>query len=357
MIPIIAGLILAQAGPVQVEVFSSGQEGAHTYRIPSVIATAKGTLLAFCEKRIKGSGDAGDIDLVLRRSTDGGSTWGPMQMVWDDGTNTCGNPCPVVDRATGTIWLLLTHNLGTDSEGAIVKGSAKGSRTVWISKSSDDGASWSKPAEITKDVKPPAWTWFATGPGVGIQLKGGRLAVPCDSKNLGGKIGYSFVIYSDDQGASWRAGGTVGDAWNECQVAELSDGALMLNMRNHERSRRARGVALSRDGGLTWTEAKPDPALIEPVCQAGLLRLDPGRLLFSNPASSKSREKLTVRSSTDDGKSWPASRTIHEGPAAYSCLVALPEASIGCLYERGDKKAYEKITFARFTLAWLLTPP
>jgi sialidase-1 len=352
-------LILAlalQSDFTQVEVFAAGQSETHTYRIPALAVTAKGTLLAFAEARKKGTSDTGNIDLVVRRSADSGATWGPVQIVWDEGENTCGNPCPVVDRQTGTIWLLLTHNLGKDHEADIVKGTAAGSRTVWISKSDDDGATWAAPVEISKDVKKPEWTWFATGPGVGIQTKAGRLVVPCDSKNVGGKIGYSFVIFSDDHGKTWKTGGTVGDLWNECQVAELADGSLMLNMRNHDRSKRERGVALSRDGGVTWSEAKPDPALVEPVCQASLLRHSLGektRLLFSNPGTSSTRSRLTVRLSYDEGKTWPVARALHDGPAAYSCLAALPDGTMGCLYERGDQKPYEKVTLARFTLAWL----
>jgi len=346
----LALLLLLQAETV--EVFAAGQADVHTYRIPSVIVTPKGTVLAFAEARKKGTSDTGNIDLVVRRSADGGATWGPIQTVWDDGDNTCGNPCPVVDRATGTLWLLLTHNLGKDHEKDIVTGKAAGSRTVWITKSDDDGVTWAKPVEITAQVKKPAWTWFATGPGVGIQTAAGRLVVPCDSKEKDGKVGYAFVIFSDDQGKTWKAGGTVGDAWNECQVAELSEGTLMLNMRNHDRAKKERGVAVSRDGGLTWSEAKPDPALVEPVCQASLIRTGK-RLLFSNPASTKARARMAVRASDDDGMTWPVEKVLHEGPAAYSCLVALPDGKIGCLYECGDKKPYERIVFTRFDPAWL----
>ncbi len=345
--------------PRQVDVFVSGQEGYHTFRIPSAIVTPKGTVLAFCEGRKKGRGDAGDIDLVLRRSADGGATWDPLQVVWDDEANTCGNPCPVVDRSTGTIWLLLTHNLGRDAERDIIAGKSEGSRTVWISRSDDDGATWAKPAEITSSVKKPEWTWFATGPGIGIQLKDGRLVVPCDSVTLGGKKAHSFVIFSDDHGKSWRTGGMASDHHNECQVAELADGSLLLNMRNHGSSKRQRGVAASKDGGLTWSEVRFDPVLVEPVCQASLLRytLRPGhaknRLLFSNPGTEKSRTRMTVRLSCDEGQTWPAEKLLHEGPSAYSCLAVLPDLSIGCLYERGEKSPYEKITFARFPLSWL----
>jgi len=365
LIPVLAAAVLGAGAPPspeeprQVEVFVSGQEGYHTYRIPSAFVTPKGTVLAFCEGRRKGRGDSGDIDLVLRRSTDGGATWGPLQVAWDDGANTCGNPCPVLDRSTGTIWLLLTHNLGRDVERDIIAGKSEGSRTVWISKSDDDGATWAKPEEITASVKKPDWAWFATGPGVGIQLRDGRLVVPCDSIPLGGKKAHSFVIFSDDHGRSWKAGGTASDRHNECQVAELADGRLLLNMRNHGSPGRRRGTAESRDGGLTWSEVRPDDALPEPVCQASLLRhtLRPphakNRLLFSNPGTDKGRTRMTVRLSYDEGQTWPVSRVLHEGPSAYSCLAVLADLSIGCLYERGEKSPYEKITFARFPLGWL----
>src|SRR5262249_2601354 len=219
------------AEPVQMPVFVAGEGGYHTYRIPSVIVTPKGTVLAFCEGRKGGRGDAGDIDLLLKRSTDGGKTWGKAQVVWDDGENTCGNPCPVVDAKTGTVGLLMTHNLGTDTEAAIVASKSKGTRTVWLTSSTDDGATWAKPVEITRDVKKPEWTWYATGPGVGIQLKSGRLLVPCDSKSDGGKVRESHVIFSDDGGKSWKLGGVVGPNCNECQAVELADGSVMLNMR------------------------------------------------------------------------------------------------------------------------------
>lgn len=373
---ILAGLCLAQMcvlanggtiatdSPAQTDVFVAGAESYHTFRIPSVIvAPARrhektSTVLAFCEGRRHSRSDSGDIDLVLKRSTDEGKTWGALQIVWDDGVNTCGNPCPVIDRETGTIWLLMTHNLGEDTEAKIVDSTSKGTRTAWVTKSADNGATWSPPIEITKDVKPPNWTWFATGPGLGIQLKSGRLLIPCDNKVAGTKERQSHVIYSDDHGATWKLGGVLGPDCNESQIAELGDGSVMINMRStHGQNRRA--VATSKDGGLTWSEVKLDDTLIEPVCQASLLSLGAGlgmktaTLLFSNPASAK-REKMTVRMSFDDGKMWPLARTLHAGPAAYSCLtLLLTEGTVGCLYERGDANPYERITFARFSLRWL----
>jgi sialidase-1 len=351
---VVAALGAARAAePEQAPVFVAGQDGYHTYRIPSLIVTPKGTLLAFCEGRKNGRGDTGDIDLLLKRSADGGKTWGKAQVVWDDADNTCGNPCPVIERDTGTVWLLLTHNLGKDTEAKIVDGTSKGTRTAWVTRSTDDGATWARPVEITKDVKKADWTWYATGPGVGIQLKGGRLVIPCDNKVAESKARQSHVIYSDDKGATWKLGAVVGPGCNESQAVELADGSVMLNMRSYQANNR-RLVAVSKDGGLTFTKPVEDETLVEPVCQASILRGpgEKGGLLFSNPASRK-REKMTVRLSEDEGKTWPVARVLHEGPAAYSCLAVLPGGTIACLYERGAKNPYEEIVLARFTPEWL----
>jgi sialidase-1 len=334
--------------------FVAGKHGYHSYRIPALIVTKKGTLLAFCEARKNGPRDWGDIDLLLVRSFDGGRTWGKPQVVWDDGENTCGNPCPVVDSKTGTIWLPLTHNLGADKQDAIVGGTSRGTRTVWITKSDDDGATWARPVEITRDVKKADWTWYATGPGVGIQLRSGRLIVPCDNYVAGSKARQSHVIYSDDGGKSWKLGGVVGPDCNECQAVELSDGRVMLNIRGY-RGERRRLVAISKDGGETFSNPLPEAALVEPVCQASLVR-DPaasGSLLFSNPASTK-REKMTVRASLDDGRTFPHARLLHAGPSGYSCLAVLADGGIGCLYERGQRNYHQEIVFARFSRAWLI---
>lgn len=345
------------AAPKEIDVFVSGKDGYHTFRIPAVIATKKGTLLAFCEGRKKGRGDSGDIDLVLRRSSDGGKTWGPLQVVADFGPDTVGNPCPVVDQRTGTIWLPLTKNLGNETEKHIRDGTSKEPRTVWLTKSDDDGATWARPVEITASVRRDNWTWYATGPGCSIQLKGGRLVVPCNHSVAGTKARHSHVMYSDDGGKTWKIGGVLGKDTNECQAVEREDGTLLMNMRSyHGKNRRA--VATSKDGGLTWSEVALDDALIESVCQASLIRFTTAkeggksRLLFANPASTK-REKMTVRLSYDEGKTWPVSRELCGGPSAYSALVALPGGMAGCLYERGEKSPYERIAFARFTLDWL----
>lgn len=341
------------------DIWVSGEGGYHTYRIPALITATDGTLLAFCEGRKNSRYDAGDIDLLLRRSTDGGATWGPVQVIWDDGPNTAGNPCPVVDERTGRIWMTSTRNLGEDIESEILAETGEGTRTVWVFYSDDHGATWSKPREITADVKRDNWTWYATGPGVGIQLESGRLVIPCDHAVAGTKRYGSHAIYSDDGGASWKIGGVIPDRVNECQVVEMADGSLLLNMRSYHRLNR-RAVARSTDGGLTWSELWHDDALVEPVCQASFLRYtlarDPqhnrNRVLFLNPAATN-RTNMTLRLSYDEAATWPVSRVLHAGPSAYSSIAILPNGQIGTLYECGDDSPYQAIRFGRVDLRWL----
>ena len=170
-VPALAALIFAAAA-WPVDVYRAGEGGYSTYRIPALITTAKGTLLAFCEGRRNSASDAGDIDVLLRRSFDKGKSWSPVQVVADMSDDTVGNPTPVVERSTGDILLLLTRNPGRINEAQIIQGN--GQRTVWLTRSRDDGATWSAPVEITAQVKQPDWTWYATGPGNGIQLRSGR---------------------------------------------------------------------------------------------------------------------------------------------------------------------------------------
>ena len=338
------------AEPVRtVEVFRSGEGGYHTYRIPALIETKKGTLLGFCEGRRGSRSDTGDIDLLLKRSRDGGKTWGAVQVIADMGPNTIGNPCPVQDRKTGRILLPLTFNLGNVTEKQMIDRAVPARRTVFVCHSDDDGKRWSTAREITEQTRRADWTWYATGPGNGIQTKTGRIVIPCDHVEEGTKEKYSHVIYSDDGGGTWKIGGRAGAGTNECAVVELRDGSLLLNMRSyHGKNRRA--VAVSRDGGLTWSETRWDEALVEPVCQASLIAAG-GVLYFSNPASVK-RERMTVRASRDDGGTW-AERVLHAGPAAYSSLATVGKRDLGCLYECGEQSAYERIVFARFARAWL----
>jgi len=346
-------------GPSRVDVFEAGKDGYHTFRIPSLISTPKGALIAVCEGRKQGRGDSGDIDLVMKRSFDNGATWTPMRVIDDDGENTTGNPTLVVERKSGVIFLLLTRNPGDYKESEAVDGLSAASRTVWMMKSDDDGATWSKPVEITKSVKKPEWRWYATGPGVGIQLKNGRLVIPCNHTEAGTHVSRSHIIYSDDQGNTWKIGGVADPHTNESQVVERADGSLLWNMRNArvEPQYYTRAIATSRDGGLKWSPVSHDPMLIEPICQASVIRYPKSDLLlFSNPATLK-RQKLTVRLSRDGGRTWPVAKVICEKAAAYSSLEALKDGSIGLLYENGEKDAYEKITFSRFTLSWLNGEP
>ncbi len=350
------------------DVFVSGREGYHTYRIPALLVTKKGTLLAFCEGRKATRSDSGDIDLLVKRSKDFGKTWSNQKIVWDDRENTCGNPCPVVDRETGTIWLLMTWNRGDDRESAIKKNTSRDTRRVWVCRSNNDGLTWSKPKEITATAKRPEWRWYATGPGVGIQLqKGpwkGRMVIPCDHSIVSADDpdGYnSHVIISDDHGQTWYIGGVISPKVNECQAVELDNGTLMINMRNYDRSKTTRAIATSADGGITFSKVSHDPVLVEPICQASFLRYtlrskqDRNRLLFSNPAHAKrgDRRDMTVRLSYDEGRSWPVAKLLYAGPSAYSCLTILPNGNIACLYEAGQKSPYEKIIFTSFTLDWL----
>lgn len=332
-----------------VAVWRAGDGGVHTYRIPALVVCANGDLLAFAEARHGSSGDSGDIDLVARRSSDGGRTWGEQTVVWDDGPNTCGNPCPVVTE-NGAIVLLSTRNLGQDHESEIIAGTSEGTRTVWVLRSEDHGVTWSEPREITADVKDAEWTWYATGPGAGIRMErgphAGRLVIPCDHIERGTKRYLSHVILSDDGGRTWRLGGSSPrDQVNECEVAELEDGALLLNMRNYDRAQRTRQQTVSRDGGETWRDQRHVPELVEPICQASLRRLrwasdaGPGVLLFSNPGSRSAREAMTLRASFDDGATWPWSVLLDGGPSAYSCLQPLPDGAVLCLYESGPYRA------------------
>ena len=361
---LLAGALLLSSGrraaePVVTDVFIAGENGYHTYRIPAIVVTRSGALLALAEARRAGAGDAGDIDLVLRRSTDGGASWLPLTVIGDNGPNTFGNPCPVVDRETGTVWLLSTQNRGTDREKDIVAGTSAGTRTVWVMKSLDEGATWSTPVEITASVKRPDWTWYATGPGVGIQTSSGRFVIPANHAEAATGIHRSHLVLSDDRGVTWQLGASADDGTNESQVVELADGRLMLNMRNHPpKPENFRLIATSPDGGRTLSTATPNRALIEPPAQASLVRFtrhppaDRNRLLFANPAAVR-RERMTVRLSHDEGATWPLARVVHDGPAAYSSLVVLSDSSIGLLYERGAASPYERMTFTRFSLEWL----
>ncbi len=342
------------------DVFVNGKEGYFSFRIPSLITTQKGTLLAICEGRKNSLNDHGDIDLILKRSTDHGQTWGPIELIHEEGKGkevTIGNPCPVIDQKTGVIWMPFCRN----------------NKDVLITFSNNDGRTWSNPIDITSSVKPSDWGWYATGPGVGIQLThgkhAGRLVIPCDHREkLNGKWTMkSHIIYSDNHGVNWKRGGSADIHTDECQVVELSDGRLLLNMRNYwgrtgkvKEKGGMRAVAFSDDGGESWSSLTFDKKLVEPICQASLIRFDsPAHskplLIFSNPASSSKRHTMTVRVSKDEGKTWPVAKVLNQGPSGYSCLTVLKNGTIGCLFENGPNNSTEKITFTRMNVEELLS--
>lgn len=346
------------------DIFASGVGDYHTYRIPAIVATKKGTLLAFCEGRKSGRGDAGNIDMLVSRSMDRGKTWSKPLVVWDDGDNTCGNPAPVVDRETGVIWLPMTWNLGSDHEGEIMTGRSKEPRHAYVTHSDDDGLTWARPKMISETVRKPHWRWYATGPGNAIQLTRGphqgRLLIPANHSDHSDteKHPYrSHVFWSDDHGETWQLGGVHEGRTNESAVVELADGSILQAMRSYH-GQNKRAMSVSRDGGKTWGKVYLDDALQTPVCQASILRYSwpedknhgsKSRILFSSPRGS-SRSNLTVWLSYDEGTTWPVSKQIHAGGSAYSNLVALPDGRIGVLYE---KDGYKTISLATFDLQWL----
>ena len=332
---------------MKTNVFTGGRDGYHTYRIPALLAAPGGSLLAFCEGRRNDRSDHGDIDLLVKRSEDRGRSWSEQSVVYcEAGEITIGNPCPVVDAETGAIRMLFCRE----------------NVDVLVTSSTDDGLTWSGPIDITRDVKEEAWTWYATGPGVGIQLRNGarkgRLLIPCDHRNPETYDCGSHSVYSDDGGSSWRLGGSVRPGANECQFGELADGTVVMNTRMQTHSEGYRGTAFSRDGGESWTGFTHDRNLPCPKCQASMVEGEAeNSLLFSNPAApgpaspdGGERVKLTFRSSSDGGRSWPAAKVLHAGPAAYSCLALLSDGSAGCLYEAGTASPYEHIVFERFRL-------
>ena len=338
-------------------IFTARTDGYHTFRIPALAKSQKGTLLAFCEGRKLSGSDTGDINLILRRSTDGGTSWGNIITVWDDGVNTCGNPSPVVDPVTGRIHLLMTWNLGSDGKAAgdfNKDGATKDTRRVWYTCSDDDGLTWSKPREITSSVKKDDWGWYATGPCHGIVLTKapyeGRIVIPCDYNQKGGS-GYSHIIYSDDSGASWKIGGAV-KGGNESTVAEMEDGRLIISCRAGGGKRL---LAYSADGGETFSAGTVNSGLPDPRCQGTILsasRDGKGVLIHCNCSNSSARTHLTLKGSTDFGATWCGGQIIWEKFAAYSDITLINDGIVGVLYENGEKGSYERISFEKVPLGY-----
>lgn len=340
----------AKAPPVeQVEVFANGADGVCQYRIPALVVSNEGTLIAACDARVDRPGDLpNNIDIVVKRSADNGRTWGPLQRVAvfseEEGG---GDPCLLVDRVTGTLWLFYDYGVPHPT--------LPNKRDVMshVITSTDDGETWSEPRDLTPQFKRDDWYFLAAAPGMGIQLRSGRLIAPVYSARRT-EPQHCHALYSDDHGVTWTLGEGVGGPLVEPQIVELDDGRLMMNMRQ-PRSKKCRAVAFSADAGQTWSRAKDDPGLIEPACQASFIRLtatsngdDRNRLLFTNPAHSDRRVNMTVRLSYDEGTTWPVSRVIHTGASMYSCMAVLPDAALGLLFEKDNG-----LTFVRLTLDWL----
>ena len=344
-------LFLTLAGPLPaLDLYTgTGQAPRHTYRIPTLAVTKQGTLLAFAERRVEGKGDNGDIDTVLKRSTDGGKTWSEEITVADIGADTIGNACPTVDPESGAITVVMTWNRVPEKK--VVPGFGEDSRLVYLSRSTDDGLTWSKPEDITRQVKLGNWSWFASGPGSGIVLERGphkgRFVLGVNHKEAEGYRAHA--IYSDDRGKTWKSSRSFAALHtNECEVAELEDGVLMLNMRNHGSPKKERAVAISGDSGETWSETTWDASLPEPQCMGTLKRhswsgnAKPGLLLFMNPASEEGRRDLVLRGSKDDGKTWSTKTLVKPGDAAYSHLAVMPDGKVALAYETDN---YGKLVF------------
>jgi sialidase-1 len=358
---------LAAADLKSVAVFKAGTDGYHTFRIPAIIRAKNGDLLAFAEGRKNGPGDHGDIDIVLKRSSDDGQSWGRMQLVQDESEDPTsrvwiGNPTPIVDLMDpvhpGQIWLVFTRS----------------NEQMFIISSDDNGMTWSKRREISKSALKPEWNWCAAGPVHGIQLErgphAGRLIAPCDHRIKDVDSWGSHIVYSDDHGATWKLGAAdthaKGDPLhpNECVAVELVDGRVYVNAREHQGSDPAsRTIAYSSDGGLTFDAPfAAEPNITSPVVQNSLIRLaakDRGDhenvLIYSGPGHKTKRQDLTILASYDEGKTWGRKTVLHRGPVAYSDLVKLDGDRVGVLFEAG-KKLYDEILFATFSLDDLAKP-
>ncbi|MGC9541139.1 sialidase family protein [Streptomyces sp. UG1] len=343
--------------------FRAGREGYASFRIPAVVATAAGTLLAFCEGRVDSAADHGHIDIVLKRSTDGGRTWGPLEVAADNSWHLAGNPAPVV-LDTGRVLLVYLRNHADATEAGILRGEVSDAdgRRIWVRYSDDDGVTWSTSREITAQVKRPEWRWYATTPGHAIQLGTGRVVVPANhtvpptGTDIGTEARYNsgHCLLSDDRGETWRIGyvDENTDGYinvNETTAAELPDGRVYFNTRNDSPSPGNRADAYSQDGGETLVKPfRPQAGLTAPICEASILQLrDPDVLLYSGPADPAARALMTIRASTDGGVTWRSAHTADGLPAAYSDLVRIDADTVGLLYETGDFGPYETITFRR----------
>lgn len=339
--------------PTRVVVRKQGDDGVHTYRIPGLAVSSKGTLLAVFDCRNKGMVDLpADVDVGLMRSTDDGATWGKMQRIMDYDAaepgsrgNGVGDPCIVADPKTGTIYVVALWSKGNRSW----HGSGPGltpdeTGQLVISRSDDDGVTWSAPVSITPQVKDPAWRICFQGPGAGIVARDGAIVIPAQFKAVD-NIPHSCFIRSTDGGNTWKISPPAipGEPrTSESQIAELPDGGLLLSMRN-ETGAGQRAWAVWKDG--KWSDHWL--AATDPTCMASLLQLPGGKLVLSGPNDPKRRVAMTLRTSGDGGRTWDVARLLDPRPAAYSCMARLRDGSIGVIYETGEKNPYETLTFVR----------
>lgn len=368
----------AQSGSAPAEfeqqvLFKAAQDpGYACFRIPAVVRTPRGTLLAFAEGRVHDCGDAGDIDIVVKRSTDGGRSWGPLQVVNEGAGDTHGNPAPVVDRETGRVVLAETYNTGrTDGRGCDVPCD----RTPHLQYSDDDGLNWSAPRDLSDEILPPDWnSWYATGPVHGIQLTRGRhtgrLVFGVNTETWNGSrvtANNAALITSDDGGDHWRIGAK--DSWpiaddgtfrqkpSELTLTQRADGTVLVSGREQDGTDLGhRTQAVSHDGGDSFTapfRALPD--LYAPQVQGSLLRLD-DRLLLACPGDPDRRRTMMIRSSYDGGRTWDSvdrGTVVTTDWSGYSDLARIDGDTVGLLYEGGAVDARDEIRFARFTEDWL----
>ncbi|MEW4489322.1 sialidase family protein [Thalassoglobus sp. JC818] len=357
------------------------------YHIPGIVVTAKGTVLAWCEAR-HGGGDWSDIRVLLRRSEDDGKSWSPPESIVEVADPKPKNPFALRLKNVNTSHV--TYNnpvLIADRDGTVHMVFCLEYMRAFYQKSEDDGRSWSEPVEITEAFnqfkKDYPWKVLATGPNHSIQLQNGRLLIPVWlSTGEGGNAhrpSVTSTIYSDDGGKTWQAGEIAvpnTEEWinpNETVAVELSDGRVMLNVRNESKKHR-RLVTISEDGISGWSTPTFDESLLEPICMGGLVRYDHGDenlLLFSNPhnldgarkgkaepGKSRQRKNLSVKISSDEGNSWATSKVLEPGPSMYSDIAVTHDGTILCFYGTGKKPGFagDALTLARFNLEWLQSP-
>jgi sialidase-1 len=336
-----------------------GQHKCHTFRIPAISRANDGSLLAVYDMRYTSRRDLqGHMDIGLSRSSDGGQTWSEPRPIMDMGEyggkpqkeNGCSDPGILVDKKTGEIFVTACWTHGKPNTHQWVgKGSEPGhdinkATQFMVVRSRDNGVTWTAPENWTKKLKDPSWYLFAPAPGNGITMRDGTLVMPTQGRDAKG-LPFSNITWSKDHGKTWQVSNHARDNTTECAVAELSDGSLMLNMRDNRNRRdksetNGRAVGVTRDLGKTWTKHSTDHgALPEPVCMASMIsfRQPNGKhsLLFSNPNNKNGRSQMTVKMSQDDGNTWPAKHHIllDSKGGAYSSLVVIDEQTIGILYE------------------------